>query len=166
MSISHLISEDTRKEMAELKILINKYVKLPAKVRNCKWCNREIQYTKGGDGQSYIKDGYCDLICKEFDTPPEPVKVCEKCGNALMAHKNKYGKSTGMYSKKCEECINPTYLNGKKTQPLSRKCKLCGDVKLIKFFRFFKKENTYSWECSFCVSVKRKKKYKLLKINK
>jgi len=126
--ISHLISEDTRKEMAELKILINKYVKILPKVKQCKYCNNEIKYTRDGFGQGYIKNGFCDSWCQSqvIHTRKSKPHFCKHCNKQTFAPRNKQGHSTGVYPKYCKECIkvgNHKWRGGNKKTSLVIKSK-------------------------------------------
>ena len=100
----NLISEDTYKLMGELKQLVNKYVEVK-KINRCKNCNREIYYTKYGEGQGYIRLGYCDLLCYEPHRPIPKQHFCINCNNETFAPINKHGHSTSVYLKNCKDCI-------------------------------------------------------------
>ena len=122
-SISHLISEDTRKEMNELKILINKNVVIPKQPRLCTYCRKEIVYSKSHTGQGYIKNGFCDALCQEQVINKRTFKphFCKYCSEPTFSGLNKDGHSTGVYPKYCEECREKgRHLNTGKKLPARR----------------------------------------------
>jgi hypothetical protein len=82
------------------------------KYKFCKWCRAEINTSN--TEQRFLKDGYCGEWCREIENPPKIFHLCI-CGNSINPWRRKNGISSGMYPKKCEECIR------KYTNPLQQR---------------------------------------------
>jgi hypothetical protein len=95
------ISEDTRKELAELKILIEKNLFLEEKPPRCKFCKDIL--IRDSSKPFFFNKGYCNKWCKDEDTKIID-KRCQVCNGLVFPPSRKDGSSSGVYAKRCVEC--------------------------------------------------------------
>lgn len=106
------ISDDTRKEMAELKVMIEQNVRLLPQLIRCLYCKLILennnQQKEIRNKHIWAKEGYCSMWCYEMDNPPKVKHPCAFCGLAVtpFMRMGAHGRlnSTGQYAKFCEEC--------------------------------------------------------------